>query len=111
MENFPRKFIGKVGFINADETIVVKNVIHRSETELSIEFAEDFCLYTVNLKSTDGIYFSGEWIARRDNEVDEGRVNAVLYSAGEEKLLFGNWFEEGEKLLWWIALEVNDETE
>jgi hypothetical protein len=72
-----------------------------------IEFLSEGWRYTVNMRSDDGIIFSGEYVARKGGEIERAHASGKLYSAGNEKIFFGRWVEGGNAY-WWVKMEEVD---
>jgi len=98
---FPKKFIGSCSFDY--EPVSIKRAIYRSQNEIAIEFDSDNYLYTVNLRSTDGRIFEGQYVARQGGEVENGNVKAKVYWDETGPLLVGNW-DEGGSAKWFVKL-------
>ena len=105
MAEFPKRFIGQAGF--EYESVEVERIIIRSTNDMVIEFKSEDWLYTVNMKSDDGIKYFGEYIARKGGEIEKGSASGRLYTSGNEKILFGRWVE-GDHAYWWVTMEKVD---
>ncbi len=101
MLQFPKKFIGSCGF-DYDQ-VSINRAIYRSQKEIIIEFDSEDFLYTVNLKSTDGRIFEGQYTARQGGKVENGNVNAKVYWDETGPLLVGSWNENGNAK-WFVKL-------
>ena len=105
---FPQKNIGKLVFTENDDFLKIKRAIYRTKNEFVLDFIEDDDAYHVNLKSEDGINFTGKYSIR--NDTSTGHVRAKLYKSGDDLLLLGNWYEE-ENMYWFAELEYVDKFE
>ncbi len=104
MLQFPKKFVGSCSFDY--EPVSIKRAIYRSQNEIVIEFDSENYLYTVNLKSTDGRIFEGQYTAKQGGKIENGNVKAKMYWDETGPLLVGSWSEDGNAKLFIKLTEV-----
>lgn len=83
---------------------VLTQAILRSEREIAIDCQCEGNVYTMVLKSTDGIEFSGECRGRCDGETWPSVVNFKRWTNPTGLLLLGKWIEDGDELYCIIEL-------
>lgn len=76
---------------------VLTQAILRSEREIAIDCQCEGNVYTMVLKSTDGLEFSGECRGRCDGETWLPVVNFKRWTNQRGLLLLGKWIEEGDE--------------
>lgn len=96
----PSRHTGTINWIyggGGEDHGVLTQAILRSEREIAIDCQCDGNIYTMVLRSTDGIDFSGECRGRCDGETWLPVVNFRRWTNQKGLLLLGKWIEEGEE--------------
>ena len=75
----------------------VTEALFRSAREIAIDCRCNEYLYTMVLKSSDGVEFTGECRGRCDGAAWKPTVGFKLWSNPKGSLLFGEWIEEGDE--------------
>jgi hypothetical protein len=89
----------------------VTEAIFRTAREIAIDCRCEDCSYTIVLKSTDGVEFTGACRGRCDGQTWQPAVRFNLWTSHKGYLLFGDWLEDGDESYCAIELhEMNSRT-
>lgn len=82
----------------------IRRAIVREGNRLVIDLEFNGWEYSVTLDRDTGDLFSGSWSCQDGSTIHRGSASARLYSSESNWLLFGDWFEEGDRYHWWAEL-------
>jgi len=86
----------------------VEQAFVRGEHEIVIEAKWESYYYTVPLVSKDGVNFTADFECKKPAKTSRVQVSCKLWLNKSGYLLFGEWIEEGNEMLWIVELHVTE---
>jgi len=83
----------------------VTTALFRGDHELAIDCHCDDCLYTLVLKSNNGVEFTGECRGRHNGRTWQPKGRFSLWRNEKGLLLFGTWIEDSDESYCVIELQ------